>query len=59
MSQQIELALDDQGRLIIPSPLRHQLGLSPGTTLVVEQPDDDAVVLRVQAEQPHLGLINK
>ena len=30
MNQTIEASLDDQGRIVIPSPLQTDLGLSPG-----------------------------
>ena len=55
MSQSIEVILDDQGRLVLPSRLQHQLGLTPGTTLVVEDETSDAVYLRVETEQPRLA----
>jgi bifunctional DNA-binding transcriptional regulator/antitoxin component of YhaV-PrlF toxin-antitoxin module len=54
MTQRFEIELDDQGRLVLPSPLPRQLGLSSGMTLVVEQATADAAYLQVQSEQPQL-----
>jgi len=54
MSQRIEVEIDDEGRLILPSPLGQRLGLSPGTTLVVEAGPADATRLRVQEQGPRL-----
>ena len=54
MSQRIEVILDERGRIALPSPLQRKLGVTPGTTLVVER-EKDAVYLRVQkAEEPCL-----
>lgn len=55
MSQRIEVVLDDQGRLVLPSSLRRELGLTTGATLVVERQTEDAAYLRVQKEEePHV-----
>lgn len=51
MSQRIEVILDDQGRLVLPSPLQRKLGL----TLAVERASEDAAYPRVQeTEEPSL-----
>ena len=55
MSQRIEVVLDDQGRLVLPSPLQRRLGLTTGMTLVVERETADAAYLRVQTEEPRLA----
>ncbi len=54
MSQRIEVILDDQGRLVLPSPLQRRLGLTTGTTLIVERETADAAYVRVQTEEPRL-----
>ena len=54
MSQRTEVILDDQGRLVLPSPLQRRLGLTTGMTLVVERETADAAYLRVQTEESRL-----
>lgn len=54
MSQRIEIELEDEGRIVLPSPVRQQLGLIPGMTLVVEQEAPDVTYLRIQQAQPRL-----
>lgn len=54
MRQEIEVTLDNQGRILIPKNIRDQMGLKPGMTLRVEQSDDEAVRLAPQFEQPTL-----
>jgi hypothetical protein len=54
MSQRVEVELDDQDRLVLPSSVGRRLGLLPGMTLVVEQETGDVAYLRVQREQPRL-----
>lgn len=54
MSEHIEVILDDQGRLVLPSPLQRRLGLTPGMTLVVERETPGAAYLKVQDEKPRL-----
>ena len=54
MGQDIEITIDNQGRIVIPESLRNQLGLQPGMTLVVEKADDDNVRLSPLAEAPTL-----
>lgn len=49
-----EVTLDEQGRIVIPASLQTRLGLSPGTTLVVEKRDGDEVFLRVVERAPAL-----
>jgi hypothetical protein len=53
MGEQIEMELDQQGRLVLSSPVANRLGLTPGTRLVVEK-DAANVALRIQSEQPRL-----
>jgi bifunctional DNA-binding transcriptional regulator/antitoxin component of YhaV-PrlF toxin-antitoxin module len=48
MNQTIEVILDEEGRLILPSPLPAEMGLLEGTILVVEKRVDGAALLRVQ-----------
>ncbi len=50
MGEIIEVILDDEGRLVLPSPLRRKLGLSEGMSLVVERETEDAAYLRVRDE---------
>ena len=54
MSETIQVIVDDQGRIIIPSTIREQLGLSQGMTLVVEEGGEDKLCLRIQEESPDL-----
>lgn len=54
MSQRVEVEMDDEGRLVLPAPVRQQLGLVPGMTLVVEQGASDLAYLRVQHQEPRL-----
>ncbi len=54
MNQRVEVELDDDGNLVLPDPLRQQLGLVPGMTLVVEQAQPDITYLRVQPNQPRV-----
>jgi AbrB family looped-hinge helix DNA binding protein len=37
--------LGEDGRLVIPAPLRNELGLHPGDTIVIES-DGDSLLLR-------------
>jgi AbrB family looped-hinge helix DNA binding protein len=53
MSKAIQVLLDDQGRIVIPSAFRALLGLSQGMTLVVEKGEKDELCLRIQ-ESPTL-----
>jgi AbrB family looped-hinge helix DNA binding protein len=54
MSKAIQVTLDDQGRIIIPSTIRDHLGLSQGMTWVVEEGEKDELCLRVQEGSPAL-----
>ncbi len=47
-----EVTLDEQGRIVLSASLQERLGLSPGTTLVVEKQDGDEVFLRVVERAP-------
>ncbi|HEX6985867.1 MAG TPA: AbrB/MazE/SpoVT family DNA-binding domain-containing protein [Planctomycetaceae bacterium] len=53
MVQRVEVEVDDQGRIAVPSAVRDRLELTPGTTLVVEQ-EADTTYLRVRVEHPRL-----
>lgn len=52
MAQRVEVELDDQGRLVVPHPLQHQLGLFSGATLVVEDETTEVAFVRVHPAQP-------
>jgi bifunctional DNA-binding transcriptional regulator/antitoxin component of YhaV-PrlF toxin-antitoxin module len=54
MRDRVEIELDDQGRLVLPVPLAHRLGLVRGTTLVVEQETAEATYVHVQKTAPSL-----
>jgi AbrB family looped-hinge helix DNA binding protein len=47
MNQQIQISLDELGRIFVPASLREKLHLSPGMTLVVEKGDKGGVQLRI------------
>jgi AbrB family looped-hinge helix DNA binding protein len=47
MSEMIQVLLDDQGRIVIPSTFRERLGLSQGMILVVEEGEKDELCLRI------------
>jgi bifunctional DNA-binding transcriptional regulator/antitoxin component of YhaV-PrlF toxin-antitoxin module len=55
MNQRVEVEVDDAGNLVLPDPVRRQLGLVPGMTLVVEQAQPDITYLRIQPNQPRLS----
>jgi bifunctional DNA-binding transcriptional regulator/antitoxin component of YhaV-PrlF toxin-antitoxin module len=57
MFKSVELEIDEQGRLVISSELKAELGLEPGMTLVVEPGDDGELRLRLEHEA--LGLIEE
>lgn len=59
MSNRIEIELDDQGRLVLPGLLAHQLGLVQGTTLIVDQDNADVTYLRVQKPVSSSPLVDK
>jgi AbrB family looped-hinge helix DNA binding protein len=44
--------VDSKGRIVIPSSIRNKLGLSEGTTLVVEVKGDEVVLSRILTESP-------
>ncbi len=54
MLQEVEVLLDDQGRILIPEALRDRLNLSVGMTFVVEEDAQGEVLLSPQAEPPIL-----
>lgn len=47
---QIQVSLDDLGRIFIPAPIRERLNLSPGMTLIVEKGEKGGVQLRVETK---------
>ena len=47
MSETIEVILDNENHVVIPSSLQTQLGLNAGMTLVVEKNDSDQLYLRI------------
>ncbi|QTA90042.1 hypothetical protein [Desulfonema magnum] len=51
MTQQIELSLDVQGRILIPPEIQRRLGLLPGMTLIVEKGEDKDVRLCIQPQK--------
>ncbi|MFQ5796843.1 MAG: AbrB/MazE/SpoVT family DNA-binding domain-containing protein [Candidatus Bipolaricaulia bacterium] len=54
MSEVSQVNIDRSGRVRIPKAIRTQLGLSPGTTLVVETLNDEEIRLRPVHEKPQL-----
>jgi bifunctional DNA-binding transcriptional regulator/antitoxin component of YhaV-PrlF toxin-antitoxin module len=54
MSESIEMSVDNQGCIMVPSEIQDRLGLSPGMTLVVEEGEKGEMCLRVQTELPEL-----
>jgi len=54
MSEVIQVSLDSQGRIVIPSTFRGRLGLSQGMTLIVEYGEKDEFYLRIQEVSPAL-----
>jgi len=47
---QVQVSLDDVGRIFIPAPIRERLKLSPGMTLIVEKGEKGGVQLRVESK---------
>ncbi len=47
---QVQVSLDDVGRILIPAPIRERLKLLPGTTLIVEKGEKGGVQLRVESK---------
>ena len=54
MSKVSQVTIDRSGRVQIPKAIRTQLGLSPGTKLVVETHNDEEIRLRPVHEKPQL-----
>lgn len=54
MSETIRITIDRSGRVLIPKAIRTRLGLSPGTTLMVEEHDNKEILLRPLREGPRL-----
>jgi bifunctional DNA-binding transcriptional regulator/antitoxin component of YhaV-PrlF toxin-antitoxin module len=57
MSHVIEITVDDEGRIRLSSETLRALGLKPGMTLIIEEAQEGAARLSVQAEEP--SLVNK
>jgi AbrB family looped-hinge helix DNA binding protein len=51
MNSTIEISMDKQGRIVIPSKIRRNLGLKRGTTLVVETNKRGDACLRVKPKK--------
>jgi AbrB family looped-hinge helix DNA binding protein len=49
MTQTFHARLTHDGRVVIPAPLRHRLGLKPGDPIVIDA-DEDSVRLRSYAQ---------
>jgi len=54
VEQVVEVTVDEQNRIVIPSSLQDRLKLSPGMILVVEEGEKGEIRLRIQAESPPL-----
>lgn len=54
MSEVVQILLDSQGHIVIPSIFRNRLSLSQGMILVVEEEEKDDLFLRLQKESPTL-----
>jgi len=54
MDTVIEVTIDNQGRIVIPSKIKSRLGLVPGMTLVAEKGDKNEVRLRINKEDAKL-----
>lgn len=50
MNREIQVSLDEMGRILIPAALREQLHLAPGMTLVVEKGERGGVRLRIESK---------
>jgi AbrB family looped-hinge helix DNA binding protein len=55
MGESIQVSLDGQGRIVIPSSIRKQLGLLSGVKLLVEAKKDGQLELRVAPDSPVLA----
>jgi AbrB family looped-hinge helix DNA binding protein len=49
----VQATLDRFGRIVIPKQVREDLGLDPGSVLVIEA-KDDRIVLGVRRDEPDL-----
>jgi hypothetical protein len=52
MEQTIQVSVDEEGGLRVPSAVWSALGRSPGELLVAEEADTGEIVLRVRPEGP-------
>ena len=57
MSEAIQVSLDSQKRIMIPSVIQKRLGLAQGMTLVVESDENGELCLRIQGGS--LALVDK
>ena len=48
MLRTLQISVDEQGNLLLPSTIQDQIHLTPGTTLIVEDDAEGALRLRVQ-----------
>ncbi|MGC1274666.1 MAG: AbrB/MazE/SpoVT family DNA-binding domain-containing protein [Planctomycetaceae bacterium] len=54
MVRRVEVEVDEQGRITIPTAVRDRLALKPGMTLVVEQEPPDRIWLRIRDDEARL-----
>jgi len=54
MGEGLEVSVDSQDCIMIPTEIQRRLGLTPGMTLVVEKREKGEICLRVQKEFPEL-----
>lgn len=54
MPRKVQVAVDEQGNILLPPNARHAMHLEPGMVLVVESDEQGALLLRVQRKQPIL-----
>ena len=52
----VNVRLNENGRIVIPSPLRRQMGVSPGDSLVMEVEDG---VLRIESYRARIRRIQE
>lgn len=55
MSVVSQITIDRSGRILIPKAIQIRLGLTPGTTLLVEKRNDKEILLRPLREEPQLA----
>ena len=55
MSVLSQITIGRFGRILIPKAIQIRLGLTPGTTLLVEKRNDKEILLRPLREEPQLA----